>query len=165
MFNRGCIYAIIWSIFISSPVQSFQRLQTRYFASSAFNRPFLSTLGQREFQLSSSPAFDSPSTDINGNTTASSDTNINNDIVIVPSLFGKIKSIISGNGIKGLAVNKESISKLGLNVLLAYGFVSNVSYITCLILAWVTHGKNTGLSPLVAGVEHIFYLLVTLKCF
>jgi hypothetical protein len=70
--------------------------------------------------------------------------------VIVPSLFNKIKSVLSGNGLKG-SMTKESLSKLGLNVLLAYGFVSNASYITCLILAWVTHGKNTGLSPLVAG--------------
>eukprot|EP00596_Hydrurales_sp_CCMP1899_P006121 CAMPEP_0119033454 /NCGR_PEP_ID=MMETSP1177-20130426/498_1 /TAXON_ID=2985 /ORGANISM="Ochromonas sp, Strain CCMP1899" /LENGTH=205 /DNA_ID=CAMNT_0006990211 /DNA_START=85 /DNA_END=699 /DNA_ORIENTATION=+ len=69
---------------------------------------------------------------------------------VVPSLLNKIKSVLSGNGLKG-SMNKESLSKLGLNVLLAYGFVSNASYITCLILAWVTHGKNTGLSPLVAG--------------
>jgi hypothetical protein len=36
-------------------------------------------------------------------------------------------------------------------MLLAYGFVSNVSYITCLILAWVSFGRATGLSPLAAG--------------
>ena len=40
---------------------------------------------------------------------------------------------------------------LGLNALLAYGFVSNVSYITCLILSWVSSCKITGLSPLAPG--------------
>jgi hypothetical protein len=64
----------------------------------------------------------------------------NKDETVVPSLLNKIKSVLSGNGVKG-SMTKESLSKLGLNVLLAYGFVSNASYITCLILAWVTHGE------------------------
>lgn len=39
---------------------------------------------------------------------------------------------------------KEEISKLGMYALLSYGFVSNFSYITCVIIAWCIHGKTTG---------------------
>ena len=77
------------------------------------------------------------------------------------NFLAQVKSLLSGNGLGNgkFSVDKESISKLGLNVLLAYGFVSNFSYITCLILAWVTHGKSTGLSPLVSGQWKKFLLV------
>ena len=48
-------------------------------------------------------------------------------------------------------VSKEDIAKLGLFTLLSYGWVSNVSYITCLIISWIIHGKEYGLSPLASG--------------
>ena len=48
-------------------------------------------------------------------------------------------------------VSKEDIAKLGLFTLLSYGWVSNVSYITCLIISWIIHGKEHGLSPLASG--------------
>ena len=67
------------------------------------------------------------------------------------NIFTSLKNLLQGKGRNGQSLNKESISKLGLNCLLAYGFVSNVSYITCLILAWITHGKSTRLSPLAPG--------------
>lgn len=67
------------------------------------------------------------------------------------SLITKVKNIISGNGIDGKSFKRSDIAKLGLNVLLSYGFVSNVSYVTCIISAWIAHGKRTGLSPLVPG--------------
>ncbi len=50
-----------------------------------------------------------------------------------------------------MKLSKDTIAKAGLYALLSYGFVSNVSYITCLIISWVTHGKRTGLSPLAPG--------------
>lgn len=61
----------------------------------------------------------------------------------------KIKSLLAGEGLdRSTTANlKERLSKLGLYALLSYGFVSNVSYITCLIISWVAHGKRTGLSP------------------
>lgn len=78
----------------------------------------------------------------------------------------KLKSLLMGNGFteddtsKGPGgksrFGKEALAGLGLNALLAYGFVSNVSYITCLILSWVSHGKLTGLSPLAPGQKKQF---------
>jgi len=75
----------------------------------------------------------------------------------VKSTMTKTKNLFLGNGFtentslteKGAV--KKALASLGLNALLAYGFVSNVSYITCLILSWVSHGKATGLSPLAQG--------------
>lgn len=61
-------------------------------------------------------------------------------------LFQRWKRIFGSDG-KTIFFSKENVAKLGLNALLAYGFVSNVSYITCLIISWVMHGKATGLSP------------------
>ena len=55
--------------------------------------------------------------------------------------------------------SKESLAKLGLNVLLAYGFISNLAYITCFIIAWVLHGKTYGLSPLAPGSWKSFLLI------
>ena len=52
---------------------------------------------------------------------------------------------------KNKLFTKENLSKLGLNVLLSYGFVSNVSSITCLIISWVIYGKANHISPLAPG--------------
>jgi hypothetical protein len=76
----------------------------------------------------------------------------------------KLKSLLLGNGFTEdgsgkdgkRKFGKEALAGLGLNALLAYGFVSNVSYITCLILSWVSHGKLTGLSPLAPGQKKQF---------
>lgn len=59
----------------------------------------------------------------------------------------------------GNSFNKESIGKLGLNMLLAYGFVSNISYITCVIISWIAHGKKYGLSPLAPGQWKPFLII------
>ena len=76
------------------------------------------------------------------------------------NVFEKAKNVLSGNGLSGnLRITKDALAKLGLNALLAYGFVSNVSYITCVILAWVAFGKSTGLSPLAAGQWKSFLLV------
>jgi hypothetical protein len=66
-------------------------------------------------------------------------------------LITKFKNLLSGNGFGNAKLSKESLAKLGLNALLAYGFVSNFSYITCVIISWIAHGKATGLSPLAPG--------------
>lgn len=47
--------------------------------------------------------------------------------------------------------SRDSIAKLGGYILLSYGFVSNISYITCVIISWIIHGRATGLSPLAKG--------------
>lgn len=75
------------------------------------------------------------------------------------NIMTKVRSLLSGNGLGNVKLTKDSLAKLGLNALLAYGFVSNVSYITCVILAWVSFGKSTGLSPLATG-QWKKYLLI-----
>jgi len=45
-------------------------------------------------------------------------------------------------------LNRESLSKLGLSALLAYGFVSNVSGVIAVSSAWFIFSKRTGISPL-----------------
>lgn len=74
-----------------------------------------------------------------------------------------IKNLLSGKGWNGKSelLLKETVAKLGLNILLAYGFVSNVSYVTCLILAWLSHGRMYGLSPLAPGQWKAFLLIYT----
>ena len=73
------------------------------------------------------------------------------DFSSVSDAVQKVKSVLQGKDGKGISLSKESLSALGLNALLAYGFVSNVSYITCLILSWISSSKMTGLSPLAPG--------------
>ena len=55
--------------------------------------------------------------------------------------------------------SKAEIAKMGLNVLLSYGFVSNFSYVTSVIIAWVIHGKKTGLSALDKGQWKLFFAI------
>jgi len=76
----------------------------------------------------------------------------------------KLKNLLMGNGFTegtaglggGQLFTREALAGLGLNAVLAYGFVSNVSYITCLILSWVSHGKLYGISPLAPGQRKNF---------
>jgi hypothetical protein len=76
------------------------------------------------------------------------------------SVLVNVKNLLSGAGWKGnYSLTRKSLAKLGLNVLLAYGFVSNVSYITCVILAWISHGRAYKLSPLAPG-QWKYYLLI-----
>lgn len=76
-------------------------------------------------------------------------------------LKARIQSLMSGNGWNLKNLDRHAISKLGLNALLAYGFVSNFTYITIFIISWVTHGKRTGLSPLAEGQWQSFLLVYT----
>mmetsp|Transcript_32029 Transcript_32029/g.71142 ORF Transcript_32029/g.71142 Transcript_32029/m.71142 type:complete len:232 (+) Transcript_32029:96-791(+) len=76
------------------------------------------------------------------------------------SVLQNLQNLLSGKGWSGNSVvTRASIAAMGLNVLLAYGFVSNASYVTCLILAWVGHGKNSGLSPLAPDQWKPFLLI------
>ena len=103
------------------------------------------------------------STSNNSSTTSSTSNNNNSNNNNFP-IFDYIKPIISNikpyidrlkSSISKLGLNnkfkKEDIAKLGLFTFMSYGWVSNVSYITCLIISWIIHGKEYGLSPLAAG--------------
>ncbi|KAL3783636.1 hypothetical protein ACHAWO_001254 [Cyclotella atomus] len=57
------------------------------------------------------------------------------------------------------SVNKQSISKLGMSALLAYGFVSNVSGVLAVSSAWFIFSKRTGLSPIAPGQRTPFLAL------
>jgi len=46
---------------------------------------------------------------------------------------------------------RQKLAKMGLSVLLSYGFVSNTSYCVTVSLAWFGFSKKTGLSPLAPG--------------
>lgn len=154
------VYAIIFVIMASS-ASAFQRIcnhqiSTRSNSRSSFSGNFQNDLfykkcsddvvsARTSSRLHSSAIVDTTFDESAGNSTtvfaAPASTNI----------FSKVKNLLQGKGLNGGSLNKAGLSKLGLNCLLAYGFVSNVSYITCLILAWITHGKATGLSPLAQG--------------
>lgn len=77
-----------------------------------------------------------------------------------PSLLSNFKSLLTGKGWNGKHVlSREKLAKMGLNVLLSYGFVSNVSYITCMMFSWVAFGKKYGISPLAKGQWKAFLLI------
>lgn len=68
------------------------------------------------------------------------------------TVWQRFSNLMRGNGWNGkLQISKATLSRLGWNALLSYGFVSNASYVTCMILAWIGHGKAYGLSPLAPG--------------
>jgi hypothetical protein len=46
---------------------------------------------------------------------------------------------------------RQRLTKMGLSVVLSYGWVSNVSYSVSVSLAWYIFSKRTGLSPLAPG--------------
>lgn len=72
-----------------------------------------------------------------------------NDSEEKKSIVEKLKSIFQKED-DGLT-NKERLKKMGLSVLLSYGFVSNMSYAVMLSLSWYGFSKKTGLSPLAPG--------------
>lgn len=92
----------------------------------------------------------------------SSDPNGSQEVKPKASVLSNITNLLRGRGWNGTSsalLTKESIAKLGLNVLLAYGFVSNFSYVTCIILSWVSHGRMYGLSPRAPGQWKSFLLI------
>jgi hypothetical protein len=91
----------------------------------------------------------------------SSDPNGSQEVKPKANVLSNITNLLRGRGWNGTStlLTKESIAKLGLNVLLAYGFVSNFSYVTCIILSWVSHGRMYGLSPRAPGQWKSFLLI------
>jgi hypothetical protein len=76
-------------------------------------------------------------------------TRVNSGVLPAPAESNFIKKI--RNLFRDKRFDSKSMAKLGGYVVLSYGFVSNISYITCVIISWVLHGKKTGLSPLAPG--------------
>jgi len=67
------------------------------------------------------------------------------------SLLSRIKSYFTSKSDDGDGdglTTKQRLAKLGFAVLLSYGFVSNMSAMVFLSLAWFTFSAQTGLSPL-----------------
>lgn len=162
------IYAAIF-LMMTSSASAFQKIRHQQISTrSNIRSPFY---GNFQNDLSSKKCIDvAVSTRLNSRLFSSSiietslDDSVGNSTTInaaptTTNFFSKLKNLFQGKGFSGASLNKAGLSKLGLNCLLAYGFVSNVSYITCLILAWITHGKSTGLSPLAQG-QWKKYLLV-----
>jgi len=69
------------------------------------------------------------------------------------SFWGALKTFFSNKKNK---LSRESLSKLGMSALLAYGFVSNVSGVIAVSSAWFIFCKRTGLSPLAPGQKTAF---------
>ncbi len=66
------------------------------------------------------------------------------------SFLGKAMDMIKPKSSEKLST-KETLKKMGLSVLLSYGFVSNMTYCVITGLSWFTFSKKTGLSPLAPG--------------
>lgn len=84
----------------------------------------------------------------------SSDEKMGNTKKALSTFLVKLKNLVSGNGFTDKAdsdFSSKALAGLGLNALLAYGFVSNVSYITCIVLSWISFSGNTQMSPLAPG--------------
>lgn len=64
--------------------------------------------------------------------------------------YNKEGGMKSDNADDGLTF-RQKLAKMGLSVLLSYGFVSNLSYCVTVSLAWFGFSKKTGLSPLAPG--------------
>jgi hypothetical protein len=69
----------------------------------------------------------------------------------VPKQISQDDSLSRKKNFLGGKLTKEKISSLGFYGFMSYGFVSNFSYVTSVIIAWCIHGKSTGLSPLSPG--------------
>eukprot|EP00555_Chaetoceros_dichaeta_P005484 CAMPEP_0198253364 /NCGR_PEP_ID=MMETSP1447-20131203/3813_1 /TAXON_ID=420782 /ORGANISM="Chaetoceros dichaeta, Strain CCMP1751" /LENGTH=251 /DNA_ID=CAMNT_0043939021 /DNA_START=46 /DNA_END=801 /DNA_ORIENTATION=+ len=63
------------------------------------------------------------------------------------SFLSRIKSYFTSKSDDGLTT-RQRLAKLGFAVILSYGFVSNMSAMIFLSLAWFTFSAQTGLSPL-----------------
>jgi len=66
------------------------------------------------------------------------------------SVISRIKNFFTPKSADGLTT-KQRLAKMGFSCLLSYGFVSNMSAMLFLSLAWFSFSKKTGLSPLAPG--------------
>lgn len=69
------------------------------------------------------------------------------------TFFGKLKKIFGGKW------TKERIKSLGIGAAIAYGFVSCVTYSTCIVIAWLAHVKKTGTVPIAPGQWKTFLVI------
>ncbi|CAD7698771.1 unnamed protein product [Ostreobium quekettii] len=64
-----------------------------------------------------------------------------------PSRWARFKKAVFGDA----ALDRQRLKDLGLGALLSYFFVSNTTNGTFVVIAWITHVKRTGLTPLAKG--------------
>jgi len=115
---------------------------------------YSASISTRRFADSSEPnEDDTPAanndTNAAADTTATAEpsttTNSNNN---KPSILSRLKSKITIKKSEDGLTTRQRLAKLGFAVLLSYGFVSNMSAMVFLSLAWFTFSAQTGLSPL-----------------
>ncbi|GKY93460.1 hypothetical protein MPSEU_000313500 [Mayamaea pseudoterrestris] len=79
-------------------------------------------------------------------------TSLDNTLTPLPqgsSFIQRVKSYLKAPS-DGLTF-RQRLAKLGLNAVLSYGWVSNMSYSVAVSLAWYIFSKQTGKSPLAPG--------------
>lgn len=82
-------------------------------------------------------------------------TNIRNIFTLSKTkLFNTLSSIKNSN-----VFTKDNVAKLGFNVLLSYGWISNTFAITGVIISWIIFGKANNISPLAPGQWKKFLLV------
>ncbi|GIL50687.1 hypothetical protein Vafri_6804 [Volvox africanus] len=89
---------------------------------------------------SSSTPSPSPNQDSGDSTTPALGTSKN------PGLLGRIKHFFLGD-----KLDKDKLAQLGMGAFASYGFISNVTYGTCMGISWISFVKATGKSPLASG--------------
>ena len=62
------------------------------------------------------------------------------------NLWQKVKHFFVGD-----KLDKERLASLGMGAVASYGVISNVTYGTCVVIAWLSFVKATGQSPLAPG--------------
>lgn len=75
------------------------------------------------------------------------------------SVSSNIKAFFNNNN-KKQKFNRESLSKLGMSALLAYGFVSNVSGVIAVSCAWFIFSKKVWLGIVCLIVYHLYHLFI-----
>ena len=76
------------------------------------------------------------------------------------SVSSNIKAFFNNNN-KKQKFNRESLSKLGMSALLAYGFVSNVSGVIAVSCAWFIFSKKVWLGIVLIVYHYQFYAPLT----
>lgn len=76
------------------------------------------------------------------------------------AFFKGISNVMNGKAWDGSSIiTKEALSSFVGNLIISYSLVSNVSYISCVILAWIAHGKKFRCSPFSPGQWKQFLLI------
>lgn len=76
------------------------------------------------------------------------------------AFFKGVSNILNKKAWGGSSIiTKEALSSFVGNLIISYSLVSNVSYISCVILAWIAHGKKFRCSPFSPGQWKQFLLI------